>query len=186
MEPVAHSSAQSEHGDMQAECTAGCASEHAVMSGFSGIHTQRVHLEKPEMLSVSGVKDVLYDECDPAEECFSVCTAHVQRRKHGRVKIHTVHHCFPPQITPSITTALQNFCGHPDFTFTLLPPPPLLFAFAPVLWHVASSQLVLAQRFHLYSTVSPTCHKSVLWRKTVLFSFRPSFDHIKHNCYCHL
>ena len=52
---------------------ADCASERALMSGLSGIHTQRVHLEKPEILSVSEVKDIIYDECDPAEECFGVC-----------------------------------------------------------------------------------------------------------------
>lgn len=40
------------------------------MTGFLGIHTHLVHLEKPEMVSVTEVKDILYDECDPAEECF--------------------------------------------------------------------------------------------------------------------
>lgn len=39
---------------------AGCALEHTVMSGLSGIHTHRVHLEKPGMFSVSEVKDRTY------------------------------------------------------------------------------------------------------------------------------
>lgn len=41
--------------------------DHAVMTGFSGIHSHWVHVEKPEMFSVSGAKDVLHDECHPTE-----------------------------------------------------------------------------------------------------------------------
>lgn len=48
------------------------AMRHIVMSGLSGIHTQQVHLEKPETFSVTGVKGLLCDECDAAEECIGV------------------------------------------------------------------------------------------------------------------
>lgn len=100
---------------------AGFALEHAVISGFSGIH-----LEKLEIFSVSEVKGIPHDECHPAEECFSVCIALVQRRMHGPVKIHTVHHCF------LLCSRSENVCGHLDFTFSLLPPP-LVSSFTPVL-----------------------------------------------------
>ncbi len=72
-----HLSAQSDRqiGRMHA----GCAWEHTVMSGFLGIHTRRGPVEKPEMFSVSEVKDIPYDECEPTEEFFRVCVAFVWR-----------------------------------------------------------------------------------------------------------
>lgn len=42
-----------------------------VMTGFSGILTHWAHLEKREMFGVSEVKDALYDEGYPTEECFA-------------------------------------------------------------------------------------------------------------------
>lgn len=123
------------------------------MSGLSGIHTHQVDLVKPEMFSVSGVKDILYDECDPAEECFTVCIAHVQRRKHGSVKIHTMHHCF----LPHITSQSQNFlCSSCYFLLLLC----LLSHLFCDMWRVLFFSLLLEGRLHFY---------------------RPSFDHTK--CY---
>lgn len=144
----------------------GCALGHTVMSGFSGIHTQQVHLEKPELFSVSEVKGLLYDECDTAEECFSVCKARVQRRKHGHVKTHSAP-LFPLQITPQPSIVFQNICGHFNFTVTSLPPPHVCGCTC-LLWHVASSQLVLVQDSIFRSA---SYHKNV-WRNTApLFIF---------------
>lgn len=58
---------------------------------------------------------------------------HVRRRKHGPVKIHTVHHCFLLRSHLDRNCVLKISGGHLDFTLTLLPPPPPpVFAFAPV------------------------------------------------------
>ncbi len=110
MELVAHSLAQSDSGDRQAgRMHAGCASEHAVMSGFLRIHAHQVPAEKPEMLSVSEVKDVPYDECDPAEEFFSVCIALVQRRKHRPVKKNKLCTTVSSADHVQVTTVFRKF-----------------------------------------------------------------------------
>lgn len=142
MELVTHPSAQSDCGDGQiGRMHAGCALEHTVMSGFLRIRTHQVPAEKPEMLSVSEVKDIPYDECDPAEEFFSVCIALVQRRKHGPVKKHTVHQCFLRGSCPS-HNCVQKFLWvvsiSPWCYFLLLSC--LLSHLS--LWRVASLQLV--------------------------------------------
>lgn len=100
--------------------------------------------EKPEMFSVSGGEGRLYDECDTTEECFRVCTARVQRRKHGRVKTHCAP-VFPFQTRYQSSIVFQNICGHFDFTATSLPPPHVCECTC-LLWHVASSHLVLFVR----------------------------------------
>lgn len=131
------------------------------MSGLSGIHTHWLHLEKPEICRWGHTLWWVWSHGG----MFQCLRSSVQRRKHGSVKIHTVHHCF--LLRSHLNT--WHFCGHLDCTFTLLPPT-LMFAFAPVFGRVASSQLVLVWHFYLYCTVSSTCHKSVVYRKTALFS----------------
>lgn len=110
MELVAHSLAQSDSGDRQAgRMHAGCASEHAVMSGFLRIYAHQVPAEKPEMLSVSEVKDIPYDECDPTEEFFSVCIALVQRRKQGPVKKNKLCTTVSSADHVQVTTVFRKF-----------------------------------------------------------------------------
>ena len=147
----------------------GFALEHAVTSGLSGIHTHRVHLEKPELFSVTS--------CDPAEECSGVCIAHVQRRKHGHVKVHTTvsssHHV-------SVTHIFVVTLISPSRYFLLLLR--LLSHLSRDVWRVHSCFSV--RHFYLYSTEYAACLQSVARRKRAHF-YCPSFDHRKHNCYRH-
>lgn len=132
--------------------------ENTVMSGLSGIHTHWVHLEKPEICRWGP-----YDECDPTDACFSVCVVLYRGGSMALWKYTLYTPLFPAQITSQYLTFLRSSWLH--CTFTLLPPT-LVFAFAPVFGRVASSQLVLVWHFYLYCTVSSTCHKSVVYRKT--------------------
>lgn len=67
----------------------------------------------------------------------------------------------PCENTHCTTVSSSDHVSIPKiFVVIVLLPPALVFAFAPVLWRVGSSQLVF--HFYLYSTVSATCHKSCM------------------------
>ena len=116
---------------------------------------------------VTGLKDVLYDERDPAEECFHSLHCLLAEKKAQSCEN---THCAPPQIMPRSRLCAEIFCVPLGFTLPLLPPS-LGFAFAPVLWHVATSQLVLVQHFYRCPTQSSAWHKGVAWRKTDFLFF---------------
>lgn len=124
--------------------------------------------EKPEMFTVGGVKGRLYEECDTTEECFSVCRARVQRRKHGRVKTHCAP-VFPFFQTTSQSSSIvfQNIRGHFDFSATSLPPP-----------HVCTCLLWLSRTLIIF--MSATCHKKCV-RECYTFFFFPFLVLITQN-----
>lgn len=143
----------------------------STLASFLGIHTHLVHLEKPEMLRVSEVKDTLHDECELIEECFG---------KRGESKDLwkklTVHHCFLLG-SQFCHKCVQNFpvviVISPSCYFLLLPHLLCLLKHLS-LWSVLSAQLVLVQCFYLYSTVSAACHRTAVWRRNAPSFFPPA------------
>lgn len=186
-----YSSAQSGRGDIQAECTQAAprstlscqASQEFTHSGFTGRN-----LRYPVSVRL---RTVLYGECDPAEECFSVCMYRGESTAMWKYTLcATVHpprdHAFNHNCAPE-----KIFVVILIFTFMLLPPPPpLVFAFAPVLWHVVSSQLVFSWTlsFVFHRVCEAFTRLLCEWRLNVhflFFLFVPVLITQKNNCYCH-